>query len=108
MEFGSILFHKIPDHFADEEKEILIEKLKEVLNEAGVEFNEYQFAGFPAKAYPIEKCIRCGCLTLDTEVNPEGFTESGEIFDSISRVVHLGKCKDGVYLCNECKEYENT
>lgn len=107
MEFGSILFHKMSKEFSDKDKKTLIEKLNIVLLEFDAEFDEYEFSSFPSKEYPISKCIRCGYLTLNTKVNPEGF-DSGDIFDAISRVVHKGECKNGEYLCYECLKIGNS
>ena len=106
IEFGSILFHKTPEHFLDTDKEILIERLKAVLLEFGAEFDEYEFAGLPSKEFPISKCIHCGNLTIDTKINSEDF-DGGDIFDSISRVVHKGECNNGEYLCFECMKSIN-
>ena len=68
MEFGSILFHKYPDSFTDEERENIVDKLKDTLNEYGIEFDEYQFAGYDNETYPISKCMRCCDLTVTKKV----------------------------------------
>ena len=107
MEFGSILFHKYPDSFTDDEREEVIDKLKEVLKEYGLEFDEYQFAGYNNETHPISKCVRCGDLTLDVKLN-EREMETGDIFDSISRVLQRGEFTNGQCLCYECKKWMNT
>ncbi len=90
MEFGSILFHKMPQSFTENDRDELIQKLKVVLLEFGAALDEYEFADLPGKEYPISKCVRCGYLTLDSTVNPEGFG-SGDICNAISRVVRQGE-----------------
>lgn len=107
MEFGSILFHKFPASFTDEECEEIIEALRKTVESYGLEFDEYQFAGFDLEQTPIQKCVRCGDLTLDMNTRKEKM-ESGDIFDSINRFLQLGECKDGKYLCFECQKWMNT
>ncbi len=107
MEFGSILFHRLPEDFSDSERERLIEELKEVLQKFGAEFDEYQFAGYSSERYTISKCVRCGDLTLDEATSP-GELETGDIFDAIARVLRPGTCCNGECWCNECRQSVST
>ncbi len=107
MEFGSILFHKYPDSFTDEQREEIIEALRRAVEKYGLEFDEYQFAGIDSRSHPIHKCDRCGDLTLDVNSQKQEM-ESGDIFDSIAHFLQPGESEDGKFLCYECKKWMNT
>ena len=107
MEFGSILFHRLSEGFSEKEKHLLLADLEKVLCSYGAELNEYEFAGFSKTEFPIMKCSSCQLLTLDSDVNPDGF-DSGDIYDGINRVIKTGKIIDGEIYCNECIQLSGT
>ena len=98
--YGSILFHHSSEEMTDKEKEELLNRVSAILSEYNAELESYEFAGFPKDIYTILPCSRCKLRTIDT--SKATIDETGDIYNSIARVLRSGSLVDGKLMCNEC------